>query len=206
MKISRGRNDFNPDEPESVVEACKNNDASAQRALIRLYYGYVKSISLRYSSDDQDAEEIINDSFLKVFNNLDKYNEKQAFKSWLRAIVVNTAIDYFRKNKQRPVFSEYEEAEKQHISDLNEDIISSISAEEILALVRQLSPVYRMVFSMYVIDGYAHKEIAEKLGIKEGTSKSNLQDARRKLQSMIFKVYPKLYAAYELKTLPQNED
>jgi RNA polymerase sigma-70 factor (ECF subfamily) len=166
----------------------------------------VKSISLRYSSDDQDAEEILNDSFLKVFNNLDKYNEAQAFKGWLRTIVINTAIDYFRKNKLRPVFELYEEVEKQHIINSDEDIISRISAEEILTLVRQLSPAYRMVFSMYVIDGYAHKEIAEKLGIKEGTSKSNLQDARRKLQFMILKVYPKLYSAYELKTVPQNEE
>jgi len=206
MKLSRGRNDFNPIDPDSVIAACKLNNTSAQHALIRIFYGYVKSISLRYSSDDQDAEEILNDSFLKVFNNLDKYNEAQAFKGWLRTIVVNTAIDYFRKNKLRPVFEPYEEVEKQQIIDTDDDIISSISAEEILALVRQLSPAYRMVFSMYVIDGYPHKEIAEKLGIKEGTSKSNLQDARRKLQFMISKIYPKLYSAYELKTVPQNEE
>ena len=205
MKLSRGRNNFNPVDPDSVIAACKLNNTSAQHALIRIFYGYVKSISLRYSSDDQDAEEILNDSFLKVFNNLDKYNDTQAFKGWLRTIVVNTAIDYFRKNRQKPVFTPYEEIETQHIVDMSEDIIGSISAEEILALVRQLSPVYRMVFSLYVIDGYPHKEIAEKLGIKEGTSKSNLQDARRKLQYMISKVYPKLYTAYELKTLPADE-
>jgi RNA polymerase sigma-70 factor, ECF subfamily len=206
MKFSRGRKDYNPDNPESVIAACMRNNTSAQHALIRHYYGYVKSISLRYSSNDQDAEEILNDSFLKVFLNLDKYDDKKAFKSWLRTIVVNTAIDYFRRNRQQPVLTAYEEIEKQQQIDFNEDIISAISAEEILALVRQLSPVYRMVFSMYVIDGYPHKEIAEKLGIKEGTSKSNLQDARRKLQEMISKVYPKLYTAYELKSVPQNEE
>lgn len=206
MKVSRGRNDFNPDDQGSVIAACRRNNASAQRALIRLYYGYVKSISLRYSANDQDAEEIMNDSFLKVFSNLDKYNETLSLKSWIRAIVVNTAIDYFRKNRQRLVTEVYDELGMPELKDLNEDVISSISADEILELVRKLSPVYRMVFSMYVIDGYPHKEIAEKLGIKEGTSKSNLQDARRKLQALIFKMYPKVYDAYELKPLPQNED
>jgi RNA polymerase sigma-70 factor (ECF subfamily) len=117
--------------------------------------------------------------------------------------VVNTAIDAYRKNKQSP---DYENLEDVQLPDLNGDAISSISAEEILTLVQQLSPVYRIVFSLYVIDGYSHKEIAEKLGIKEGTSKSNLQDARKRLQSMILKLNPNLYSAYELKTLHKNED
>ncbi len=206
MKISRGRSDFNPEDQGSVIAACRHNNASAQRALIRLYYGYVKSISLRYSANDQDADEILNDSFLKVFSNLDKYNETHSFKGWIRTIVVNTAIDNFRKSRQRFVNESYDELLMPEPEDLSEDVISSISADEILDLVRKLSPVYRMVFSMYVIDGYPHKEIAEKLGIKEGTSKSNLQDARRKLQSMILKIYPNVYDAYELKPLPQHED
>jgi len=203
MKFFRGKEEFDPNEPESVIAACKSNNASAQRALVKLYFGYVKSIALRYSADNALAEEILNESFLKVFNNLHKYDEKQAFKGWLRTIVVNTAIDSYRKNKQSP---DYENLEDVQLPDLNGDAISSISAEEILALVQQLSPVYRMVFSLYVIDGYSHKEIAEKLGIKEGTSKSNLQDARKRLQSMILKLNPNLYSAYELKTVHKNED
>jgi len=203
MKLLRGKSDFNPDEPESVIAACKRDNPSAQRALIRLFYGYVKSISLRYSSDNDLADEILNDSFLKVFNNLNKYDEKQAFKGWLRTIVVNTAIDYYRKSNQAPV---YEDLNNVHVADITEDAVSRLSSEEILELVRKLSPAYRTVFSLYVIDGYTHKEIAEKLGIKEGTSKSNLQDARLKLQSMILKLNPNLYSAYELKTLPQNEE
>ena len=206
MKISRGRSDFNPDDQGSVIAACRHNNASAQRALIRLYYGYVKSISLRYSANDQDADEILNDSFLKVFSNLDKYNETHSFKSWIRTIVVNTAIDNFRKSRHRNVNESYEELLMPEPEDLSEDVISSISAGETLGLVRKLSPIYRMVFSMYVIDGYPRKEIAEKLGIKEGASKSNLQDAWRKLQSLILKIYPSIHDAYELKPLPQNED
>jgi RNA polymerase sigma-70 factor, ECF subfamily len=202
MKFPRGKRDFDSNDPDSVIAACKRNDSKAQRALIKLYYGYVKSISLRYSSDNMLADEIINETFLKVFNNLDRYDEKQAFKGWLRTIVVNTAIDYYRKSNQQP---EYENLDNVYLADLNEDVISHISAEEILELVRRLSPVYRMVFSLYVLDGYTHKEIAEKLGIKEGTSKSNLQDARKKLQSMILKLNPNIYAAYELKILQDDE-
>ncbi len=203
MKLFWGKRDYNPEEPESVVAACKRDDPSAQRALVKLFYGYVKTIALRYSSDNQTADDILNESFLKVFNNLQKYDEKQAFKGWLRTIVVHTAIDFYRKSNQ---FPDYENLDNVHLADLNEDAISSISAEEILALVQKLSPAYRMVFSLYVIEGYTHKEIAEKLGIKEGTSKSNLQDARKKLQSMILKSNPNLYTAYALKTVRNHED
>lgn len=202
MKLFRGKKDFISNDTISVIAACKSDNPTAQRALIKLYYGFVKSIALRYSSDTMLADEIVNESFLKVFNNINKYDEKQAFNGWLRTIVVNTAIDYYRKSNQQP---EYENLDNVHLSDLNEDVISRISAEEILGLVCRLSPVYRMVFSLYVLDGYTHKEIAEKLGIKEGTSKSNLQDARKKLQSMILKMNPTIYAAYELKTLPNDE-
>ena len=202
MKFPRGKRDFDSNDPDSVIAACKRNDSKAQRALIKLYYGYVKSISLPYSSDNMLADEIINESFLKVFNNLDRYDEKQAFKGWLRTIVVNTAIDFYRKSNQQP---EYENLDNVYLADLSQDVISHISAEEILELVRRLSPVYRMVFSLYVLDGYTHKEIAEKLGIKEGTSKSNLQDARKKLQSMILKLNPNIYSAYELKILQNDE-
>jgi len=206
MELRQDASKFIPDDPVSVIAACKRNNAQAQYALIKIFYGFVKGIAMRYSSDDQDADEISNDSFLKVFTNLNKYNDNQPFKAWLRTIVVNTAIDYFRKNKQRPIHTVYEEIDKQSVIELNEEIISRISADEILSLVRQLSPAYQMVFSLYVIDGYSHKEIAAKLGIKEGTSKSNLQDARLKLQNMIKKLYPKLFSAYELKSLPRNED
>jgi RNA polymerase sigma-70 factor (ECF subfamily) len=203
MSIFRKKAVFNPDDTDSILSACLGKDPNAQRALIRLYYGYAKSICMRYSSDDQAAEEILNDSFLKVFNNLHKYDSSHHFKTWLRSIVVNTSIDYYRKSLHETAFLNSEGLE---FTDLKEDVISKISAEEILSLVRNLSPAYRTVFTLYVIDGYTHREIAEMLGIREGTSKSNLQDARRRLQAMILKVNPQLYYAYELKTLRPNEN
>ncbi|MBL7906480.1 MAG: sigma-70 family RNA polymerase sigma factor [Bacteroidales bacterium] len=202
MGIFRRKESFDPTDSNAVITACRRNDPQAQRALVKLYYGYVKSLALRFSSDQMDAEEILNDSFLKVFTNLNTYNESQEFKGWLRRIVINTAIDAYRKRSKIP---ESSEPDPGIINEFTEDAIDRISAEEILQMVRSLTPAYRMVFTLYAIEGYTHKEIAEMLGISEGTSKSNLRDARIRLQKMIFKANPNLYKAYELKNLPTDE-
>jgi RNA polymerase sigma-70 factor (ECF subfamily) len=203
MHFFKKKTSFDQNDEPTVIAACLELDSQAQKALIRLYYGYTKSICLRYIPDYTIIDEVINDSFLKVFNNLNKYDQSKPFKAWLRTIVVNTAIDYYRKNQKLQKHDDYEKLE---IADLEADAVSKISADEILKLVQQLSPAYRMVFTLYVIDGYSHKEIAEMLGIKEGTSKSNLQDARHKLQSMILKVNPNMFVAYEIKNLLNNEN
>ncbi len=194
---------FTEDNLDSVISACLANDKRGQRALIKLFFGFAKSVSWRYAANEQEAEEMVNDGFLKVFNNLAKYDHTQPFKAWLRTIVVNTAIDYYRKNQK---YTHHVDIDDMEIVDLKEDIISKISAEEIITLIQRLSPAYKMVFTLYVIDGYGHREIADMLGIKEGTSKSNLQDARKKLQIMIKNSYPHLYLAYAIKTNKINEN
>jgi RNA polymerase sigma-70 factor, ECF subfamily len=195
---------FDPSNIESVLAACQKNDSLAQQALIRLYFGFVKSISLRYITNKQDADEIINDSFLKVFINLSHYDSTQPFKAWLRTIVVRTAIDYYRRNQK---FQNEDDFEKVVLVDETPDVIDSISGDEILQLIQQLSPAYHLVFTLYVIDGYTHREIADMLGIKEGTSKSNLQDARRKLQLMLRSENPNIYYMYEFnKTKKMHEN
>lgn len=166
--------------------------------------GYAKSICARYTSNQQEAEEILNEGFLKVFQNLQKFDQKQPFKAWLRTIFVNTAIDFYRKNQKYALQSDLNEG--LNVADVDENIISRISAEEILQLIQQLPPGYRIVFTMYVIDGYTHREIGEILGIQEGTSKSNLRSARQKLQVMIKQAYPDLYQVYALKTSKQDEN
>jgi RNA polymerase sigma-70 factor (ECF subfamily) len=193
MNLFGRHNSSDNSEQANLIAACLRNEPQAQKTLIREHYGFAKNISRRYASSDEDAEEILNDSFLKVFNKLGQYDPKYAFKAWLRTIVVNTSIDYYRRSLNQPVTGRIEMPD---IASVTEDAISNISAEEILELVRKLSPVYRMVFTMFVIDGYSHKEIAEKLNIKEGTSKSNLQDARLKLQSMILKMNSLTNIAY----------
>jgi RNA polymerase sigma-70 factor (ECF subfamily) len=194
---------FKENDIESIISACLANNHLAQKALIKLFFGFAKNIGLPYVDNEQEVDEIINDGFLKVFNNLSKYDHSKPFKIWFKAIIINAAIDYYRKNKKHAnqVSIDYIE-----IINEDEDIISKISAQEILNLVQKLPPTYRMVFSLYVIDGYNHREIGEMLGIQEGTSKSNLQDARKKLQLMIKKNYPHLYLAYSLQTNKINEN
>lgn len=198
----RKKSSFDENDLESIILACIDENQQAQKSLVKMFYGYSKSIAMRYSSSIEEAEEIINDSFLKVFNNLIKYDHTLSFKAWLRTIVVNTSIDYFRKSKKALHQVELANID---IEFIDIDIISKISADEILQLIQQLTPAYRMVFSLYVIEGYNHREIAELLGIKEGTSKSNLQDARKKLQQMIKQTYPYLHSIYSFNKNKINE-
>jgi RNA polymerase sigma-70 factor (ECF subfamily) len=195
--------DFDESDLNSIIAACIKRDKIAERILIKMHYSFSKSICMRYSSNNEETEEMLNDGFLKMFNNLGRYDMTQPFKAWLRTIMVNTAIDYYRKNKK---YENNVSIENMDFVSLDDDVISRISAKEILKLVQQLSPSYRMVFTLYVIEGYNHREIADMLGIKEGTSKSNLQDARKKLQQMIKENYPQLYLAYALKTTKINEN
>ena len=177
----------------------------AQKALIGLYYSFAKTISMRYVENKQEVDEIINDSFLKILNNLPKYDHSQPFKAWTRKIIVNTAIDHFRKNRQ---FNYNMQSDIEDIGDVevDENIISKISSDEILSLINKLSPAYRIVFNLFVIEGYTHHEIADMLGISEGTSKSNLMDARRKLQGMINSAYPYHYNTYQFKLSKVHEN
>jgi RNA polymerase sigma-70 factor (ECF subfamily) len=189
--------DFDEDDFNSIIAACIKRNKNAERILIKMHFGFAKSVCMRYSSNNEETEEMMNDGFLKMFNNLERFDNTLPFKAWLRTIMVNTAIDYYRKNKK---FENNVSIENMDFISLDEDIISRISAKEILKLVQRLTPSYRMVFTLHVIEGYTHREIADVLGIKEGTSKSNLQDARKKLQMMIKENYPQLYLAYAITT------
>ena len=191
--FSKNRNTFSEDNLEEVVSACLQGREDGHRMLFKMYISYAKSIAARYSSDDEEAKEIINDTFLKVFKNLSTYDFGLPFRAWLRTIAIHTAIDYFRRKKKYAVLSFQEQLPETQVSDT---IIDQLSAEEIMALVRKLSPAYRTVFMMYVVDGFNHREIAELLNITEGTSKSNLSKARVRLQEMIAEENPSLYNAY----------
>jgi len=194
---------FKSDDQESIINACLKGDQLAQKALISIYYSFAKNIGMRYVENKQEVDEIINDSFLKIFNNLAKYDHSQPFKAWIRKIIVNTAIDHFRKNQQ---FNYNNQSNIEDIGDVevDENIISKISSEEILLLINKLSPSYRIVFNLFVIEGYTHREIADMLGISEGTSKSNLMDARKKLQGLIRSTYP--YHSYQFKLSKIHEN
>ena len=143
------------------------------------------SVCLRYTRTHDEAVEIVNDGFIKVFNHIDKVDFTKSFKNWLRRIMVNTALDYYRKNRKHHNHDDIQESEYL-ISD-SKDASSDLSYEELLGFVQKLSPAYRTVFSLFIIDGYSHDEIGDMLGISAGTSKSNLARARINLREMLSK-------------------
>lgn len=167
---------------QSVLEDCLASKGSAQKQLFEQYYGLAKSISLRYSNSREEAEEMLNDGFIKVFSKLNQYDIEQPFEAWFRTVVIRTCIDYYRKNHSKISFIDVEEV---HYLEHNDGLIEKLNTEEILELVQKLPPSYRTVFSLYVVEGYSHGEIAEMLNINEGTSRSNLAKARMKMQEWV---------------------
>ncbi len=170
---------------KEIVKGCRKRRRDSQKKLYKMFYAYGMSITLRYADSRGQAAEILNDAFMKVFSNINKYDINRPFKPWLRQIIVNTAINNFHKTKNERQMEELEMADEQ--MSRQEQIISGISYEEIIEMVQQLSPAYRTVFNLYVIEGFKHREIAEMLDISIGTSKSNLAKAKRNLQSILEK-------------------
>lgn len=139
-------------------------------------------VCLRYAHSREEAIDIVNDGFYKIMTNLDKYTAGLSFKSWLRKIMVNSAIDHYRRNERH-----YHQVDISYIKNeqMGEGVLSSMSEDFILAAIQQLPPSYKIVFNLYAIEGYQHDEIAQKLNISIGTSKSNLNVARTKLKKAL---------------------
>jgi len=171
-----------PEINKAIIEECKRLTRSAQEELYQKYYGYAMSISLPYTINEDEAMEVVNDGFIKVFKHINFYDSNRPFNGWFRRILINTAIDNFRHNKNHYYHLDSGDIE---VSDFNDNIIDEMSANEILNLVQNLPPAYKMVFNLYALEGYKHKEIAEMLNISIGTSKSNLAKARNKLKVAI---------------------
>ena len=165
-----------------ILDGCRRHDRESQNQLYRLYYAYGMSVCIRYVNHESEALSILNDSFLKVFRHIRRYDPERPFKTWFRTILVNTALNHLRKHKKHAMHMSIEEA---HETSVREDILSRISYQELVAMVQSLSTAYRTVFNLYVIDGYKHEEIASLLGISVGTSKSNLFKAREKLRQLV---------------------
>jgi len=147
------------------------------------------AICMRYCNSKDDAMEVVNDGFMKVYKELPGFkprydNYEASLKGWMKSILVNTAIDHFRKNKKKYFVAEIEEShfEMEHI---DETAIDRMSYKEIMEMVQRLSPVYKTIFNLFVIDGFKHEEIASRLNISVGTSKSNLFKAKANIQKML---------------------
>lgn len=167
---------------EAWIAAAQKGKMAAQRNIYKHFYGYGMSIAIRYAQNVEEAEEIVNDTYMKIFKNLHKYTSNLSFKAWFRRILINTAIDYHRKYQKHKYNLGITHA---HGVSVESNTISDMSAQEILKLVQKLAPSYRMVFNLYVIEGYKHREIGEQLNITAATSRATLATARHKLQKMI---------------------
>jgi RNA polymerase sigma-70 factor (ECF subfamily) len=169
-----------------LIENCKNTDSiRAKEALYKHYYGYAMSICLRYSYSKHEAVMILNDSFMKVFDKIRLYDDAYSFKVWLRRILINTAIDRYRKNEN---YIEKTEANSFiNIPGNFEDAISKLTVEDIMELLNELPETQRLIFNLSEIEGYSHKEISKKIKIPVGTSRSYLYRAKAKLREL-FKI------------------
>jgi len=173
------------------LEGCKQHNRESQRMLYKHHYAYAMSICLRYSQTKEEAKEILNDGFMKVFSKIEQYNPETSFLGWLRRIMINTAIDHYRKEVKHYHQTSIE-MEQSHVTTAS--ALDDLGHEELMRMVQQLTPAYRAVFNLYAIDGYNHKEIGQILGISEGTSKSNLSKAREILRGKLQKIQNVVYA------------
>ncbi len=167
---------------EALIEGCLRQEPLAQKRLYERYFGKLMGVCMRYASCKSEAMEMLNNAFLKIFTSIEQYKRGNGnFEGWMYRIVVNSAIDHLRKE----IKHRHTDEEKAIFIETSEDILSALQAEEIIALVNKLSPAYRAVFNLYIVEGYTHQEIATQLNITEGTSKSNLAKARMNLQKML---------------------
>jgi RNA polymerase sigma factor (sigma-70 family) len=170
------------DELYKLLNSCRKGDAMSQERLYAQFYAYSMSICLRYSKTREEAIEILNDGFYKIFTKIGKHDKAFSFKGWLRQVMINSAIDYFRRNEKH-----YHGLDISYLkySPTTASVIDDLSEQEIVEAIRQLPPSYRIVFNLYVIEGFNHEEIARQLSIGVGTSKSNLAMARNKLKKIL---------------------
>jgi RNA polymerase sigma-70 factor (ECF subfamily) len=167
-----------------LITGCIGGDRKMQRELYERYASKMFGVCLRYTGKQDEAEDVLQEGFIKVFKKIESFRGEGSFEGWVRRIFVNTAIEHFRRKAYLQPITEKEEStiEAQYVG-----VLDNLAEKDIIKLVQELSPGYRTVFNMYVVEGYTHKQIAEILGISEGTSKSQLSRAKIILQELVRK-------------------
>jgi len=172
---------------QEMLDGSLANKRKAQEALFRHFYGFAMTIALRYSRDEMDAADIVSHAFVKIFKSIHSFDSsKGSLHAWIKRIVVNEGLDHI---KGRTRFSENVELETVPEPQINNAVIEQMGAEEIMEIVKKLPPATHAVFVLYAVEGYNHREIAEKLNISEGTSKWHLSEARQFLQQQLSMIY-----------------
>lgn len=171
----------------NIIKACQRGDRASQKQLYSLFASRLYGVCLRYSYNEEDAKDLLQEGFIKIFKNLKQYKHSGSFEGWMRKIVVNTALERFRKST-RSLAIENEDYMDTLQMDY-EHVLEELGYKDLMRMVQELSEQYRIVFNLYVIEGYTHKEISQKLNINEGTSKSNLSRARELLKEKVRRQY-----------------
>ncbi|WP_170110181.1 RNA polymerase sigma factor [Flavilitoribacter nigricans] len=191
-------NDQRPNsaELEEILSGCRAEDSRAQKQLYERYYAYGIAVCLHYGSNREEAEEMLHNGFIRVFENIGQYRGDSSFKSWFRTVIVRSAITYYnrvqkRKNRFTLIRRQWRQEEDKNLA------LKILEEEDVYLLLQLLTPSYRMALSLFYLEAYTHREIAELLRISEGTSKSNLFKAKRKLAELIEAHYPREYECFK---------
>ena len=165
-----------------LISGCIALDGKMQKELYNRFASRMYAVCLRYADNTEDAKDLLQDGFIKIYKNLNRFRAEGSFEGWVRRIFVNTAIEHYRRKLNLSIIGEKEDAT---ITDSSIAALERLDEKDIIKLIQELSPGYRTVFNLYVIEGYSHKEIANILGVNEGTSKSQLARAKGILQTKV---------------------
>jgi RNA polymerase sigma factor (sigma-70 family) len=171
-----------------IINECIEGNSIAQEKLYKRFAGKMFAVCLQYAGDYDEAKDVLQEGFIRVFSNLKQFKKKGSFEGWIRRIMINTALEKYR---DKFYLNRVENQEENIEVGVDDKVFEDLSAQDLLKMIRKLSPKYRMVFNLYAIEGYSHKEISALLNISEGTSKSNLSRARAILQEKL-KLYYKI--------------
>ncbi len=176
---------------DDLLKRCKAGERKAQELLYKQFSSKMLGVCLRYATDKMEAEDMLQNGFIKVFQKIEDYRNEGSFEGWVRRIMIHSSIEYYRKHHKMMQVVELDDAE--NTSSVNSLAIANLAAKDLLLLIQQLAPGYRIVFNLYAIEGYSHKEIAAITGITEGASKSQLSRARAVLKEQVLKMERKRY-------------
>jgi RNA polymerase sigma-70 factor (ECF subfamily) len=171
-------------EIKNIINGCLKGNRRDQELLYRRHAAKLYAVCLQYSVNDEEARDILQEGFIKIFENLVHYKHEGSFEGWVRRIIVNTALEKYRSKHNLYRIDDIDEIAEPNAEPDNEDY-AGLEAVDLLQIIRELPPKYRMVFNLYAIEGYSHKEISKMVNISEGTSKSNLSRARVILQRRV---------------------
>lgn len=189
------KQEVNDDQLKELIRRCVEQEKDAQEKLFKQFFGKMMGVCLRYTKDRDQAQEVVQQGFIKIFDKLEEFDFKGSFEGWVRRIMINASIDAIRKRNRSPFLTDEEYVFNEHYVEQEHDFgndITKLKAEMAMEAIHELSPAYQTVFNLYVIENYSHKEIADILDISEGTSKSNLAKAKQNLRKILSKKFEKI--------------